>query len=60
MKTINKLIVAGLIILLVSACSDKFLSVVPQDVLTNANFPSNEADAKAALTHIAGSAPRNC
>lgn len=52
MKTINKLIIAGLIILLVSACSDKFLSVVPQDVLTNANFPSNEADAKAALNGV--------
>ncbi|GAB4044166.1 RagB/SusD family nutrient uptake outer membrane protein [Spirosoma jeollabukense] len=48
MKIIPSLIVIILVIL-TTACGDKFLSVIPTDVLTDANFFKTEADAQSAL-----------
>lgn len=48
-----KFILTGIIFIgMISSCSKKFLTVIPEDQLTTANFPSNEADAEAALTGV--------
>lgn len=49
MKPIVKNILVCLILLNIVSCTDDFLTLVPQDVLTDANFFRTEADAQSAL-----------
>ncbi|RAJ93144.1 putative outer membrane starch-binding protein [Larkinella arboricola] len=53
MKAISSLIVIFLLVLTTS-CGDKYLSVIPTDVLTDANFFKTEADAQSALIGVYG------
>src|SRR3954470_17833385 len=53
MKALSGIIVVFLIVTAVS-CSDKYLSVVPPDVLTDANFFKTESDAQSALIGVYG------
>lgn len=46
--------VAVILIITMASCSDKYLSVVPTDVLTDANFFKTEADAQSALIGVYG------
>ena len=46
--------VAFVLIITMASCSDKYLSVVPTDVLTNANFFKSESDAQSALIGVYG------
>ena len=39
-------------ILSTSGCSDEFLDFLPEDKITSANFPTNEADIKLALNGV--------
>ena len=53
MKTIPSVI--GIILLFITtSCGDKYLSVIPPDVLTDANFFKTEADAQSALIGVYG------
>lgn len=53
MKSIAKSFVVFLMIAAIS-CTDKYLSVVPTDVLTDANFFRTESDAQSALIGVYG------
>ena len=46
--------VAVVLIISITSCGDKYLSVVPPDVLTDANFLKTEADAQSALIGVYG------
>ena len=53
MKIITSLLVSFLVVLTTS-CGDRYLSVIPTDVLTDANFFKTEADAQSALIGVYG------
>ncbi|MDQ0106812.1 tetratricopeptide (TPR) repeat protein [Chitinophaga terrae (ex Kim and Jung 2007)] len=53
MNTLNK-IIGVLIIILLTSCTSKFLTVTPKDELTDANFFLTGADAEAALVGAYG------
>lgn len=53
----KNIILSGLIlfmILSVNSCSDEYLDFLPEDKITSANFPTNEADIKLALNGVYG------
>ncbi|MDB5262709.1 MAG: RagB/SusD protein, partial [Adhaeribacter sp.] len=52
MKKIIKRIALAVLMVPVAACSDDFLTLVPKDVLTDANFFLSESDAQAALIGV--------
>ena len=52
---LKNIILSGLIIFMIlstSGCSDEFLDFLPEDKITSANFPTNEADIKLALNGV--------
>ncbi|QHV99423.1 RagB/SusD family nutrient uptake outer membrane protein [Spirosoma endbachense] len=53
MKTIASVIVI-LFLVTMTSCGDQYLSVIPTDVLTDANFFKSEADAQSALIGVYG------
>ena len=50
MKTIPYILL--FILALSTSCSDEYLDVLPEDKITTANFPQNEADVKLALNGV--------
>jgi hypothetical protein len=52
MKTVLKRLVIALLLVPAASCSDDFLTLVPKDVLTDANFFVSESDAQAALIGV--------
>ena len=53
MKTTTN-VIAIFLLMLTTSCGDKYLSVIPADVLTDVNFFKTEADAQSALIGVYG------
>lgn len=54
MKTIKLLRICTILLIILNGCIDDFLNITPEDKITSANFPENEADVQLLLNGVYG------